>query len=383
MFSRLFRTFGFQYQSQRFFSVGSEEDFLLLSNFQNFTADNYSNMIKKLFFIYRNEFKEKFPDDLKKELTKRGVFNSFGLVVEKFSHDQIAELARNLGNLRANDNFLWGKIETQVIKKLYKTMTPNNIVAVLDGSMKCKWTSKVLYEAIEDYILNNFYPNNQFTAEQVSTILFSFHLSGRGSNVLYSRLTENMINVVENFNARQLHRAFAYFAAQEQPNAEAIIALSTQALRLKCDFSGVKLEKLLSNLIKVGADEEVISEIEVEVLQKIGTLGLSDFSRISQNYAKQYGSVITENNQKRKLLKEIEKFYSEHRKELIVGYIGGNVEVVISRLMWGLAKGNIMENLPLWKSFKFDLEKNPKYKELLDTRMGKDILDVLERNHIR
>ena len=346
----------------------------------SFKPENYSSLIKSLYLLYTNNNKSDFS--VKKYPEARQILTNFQHVILNFTPEQLCMFAKNLGALSIADDALWEQIESQFTRKLYKECDAEKIAMMVSGAGRSKRTNPDLWVSIERAITTNVYPTHGFSADQIRDIIFYFGEMKVGSKNLFSSIRENLIAVIDDVKPQDLGSIMQIYMYRRDVDAELVVVLSSHAVRVRNLMAGKMLQNVLVALIRLSASDETIEELEEELLQKIGTLGLKSLSIISHSYGTHYRNLITEQGQKREIMEMIERYVADNQQYLVTGYHGKTLEEDMVKLMWGLSAGNVVKSLKMWKEFGRELKTGRKYKNVGNIKYAKEILENLKNLNI-
>ena len=346
--------------------VGALEE---LKNPKNYTLENATKIIKKLLALW-TENKMQSRDWLQIPEVASSM-KYFTLLVPSLNAEQTALLVRQLGNLGIKDEELWIKIEKHVTRKIFRDLTTSDIPYLIQGSARAGRSSDALWNTIESTILTRIYPNQKFDATELAEILIGFNALNKGSLDLYFKINENMALVIGNMRLKEYFKVFRIYMSYG-PGLEEDLKKSLQdnAVRLAPEFDPFMLNVVHISLIKTFAPDKVISKLEDEVIKKIDSFNLLALSNIAFTYGK-YFSDIDKPGKKNTIMVLIEKRLHTSKAQILQENKNENPEAIMIKLMWGLSRASIFNNLKLWKDYGKEIDDNPKVEK-------SDPLDLLK-----
>ena len=142
---------------------------------------------------------------------------------------------------------------------------------------------------------------------------------------------------------------------------EVLSALCSQAINLKNEFSDFQLQLTFQCLTSMHAEPSFINQLDNVIFEKIEGMNIWNLAQFSFIYGKYYSTELYKPGIKHNIMKKIEHHFYTNRPALTENLHIDNVEFLISKLMWGLACGNVINILKLWRDFGNEINQNKNY----------------------
>ena len=328
-----------------------------LANPSNFNNENIYKVIRAYYFSFSSARLEKKTIRWSEDEVINNSLKLLTPMVKSLSAENLLLLIKNISLLNIKNADLWKEIEVAFLNNAYKLMRTEEIPGVAASFSGAYRENPEIWQTIENVILKEVYPSQQFNARGSSDLLKAFTYINQGSEDLYNALVQNFTDCVNDTSMKDITKVLLVHARLKRIDKSLLDLILDRALVIKEEIYFGNISTIMGTSISLGIDSTHLDALEEEALKHLPSLQLYHISNLSFNYGKYLESEIAAPGKRKEFLKKIEKTYCKHYKQLLEKDRSESTAKLTSqiKLFWGLSKGDIMNEIEAWKSFSNEL----------------------------
>lgn len=369
----------FSQQTPKVPALSSDDLLKSLSSSKNFVdKSNINNMLETFKkFTKSLSFAERKTSKLLTSRPFNDALRNWVSVIPYMDADQTTSLAITLGYLRNTDKEIWDKLEKHIQRKILKKLDHNQVVEIAKANNLCDRKSESLWNSLESYISNSFYPDKPFDAQQLVQIYYDFKTANQGSAALSELFYKNMLSVASSINSKDINKLIFVLSKDSYIKEDLSEAISKRSSEVVAELDAKTLMYVTSFMIKNNSKHHYLSIVENEIIEKLNLFALNQLSYIVFYYAKFSSPESMKTNNRIRLMKAIEDRLFTSRKILVENYRGEDLDNLIAKIMWGLCKQGVMSQKKLWKDYGKEITENPNLQKGENIVFLRDVKTIL------
>lgn len=363
MLGRCFRSFskfdtrGLNIHSERY-QPDLDRTLSQLLNPDNFTAERAFKVVRGYYFAFNAAKEEKRRMNWDEEPSIIQSAKELVPLVHTFSPDNLIMLIKNAALVQIKDEALWEEIEKSYLDNGLKGTSAANIGSIAMSFSKSYRKNNILWTAIEELIMGELYPNGQLEGRTATDVLKAFGLVQKGSEMLYTKLVENIISKIETCSIQDIIKVLQVHSKLMTIDPEFLNLLLTRLMSLNGEFNCYNLSIVLTNCLQLKASPKSIEFFEKEFTSRSNQCSLFDLSSLAAAYGRFAFTEGVENKSGVEFLKNIEIMYGKKRASF-AGANGLSLSDSFKevKIFWAFAKADVCTDTELWKKFLASKEK--------------------------
>ncbi|OMJ75640.1 hypothetical protein SteCoe_25200 [Stentor coeruleus] len=322
-----------------------------LNNLSYYTDKKLPNLIRNYYHIHAGARLSGVNTIWSSDKTIIDSLNRLSRYVTKLDKDNTVLLARNLSLMGIKNHEIWKIIETHIVKSTISECIPNDIIALVQSLSSIERDEPKVWTEIENFLMKNFYPTMRFDSSRCSNLLLGFKTVNQGTPELIQHIINNLCDKAFEFKSRDIGKIFKALTYEENFPKELLNKICQRISEVKENLLEYDLQRTLGGLVRYGANDKAIFEMEEHALENMKTLSLYHISVIAFTYAKYKEKEIQIKGDRQNFMKSMELYFTKHNARILSTTTGISKDVQELRLMWAFSKTRDFSNLPLWGNY--------------------------------
>lgn len=322
-----------------------------LNNLSYYTDQKLPNLIRNYYHIHIGAKQSGVNTIWSQDQTIIDSLDRLSKYITKLDKDNMVLLIRNLSIMGIKNHDIWKTIETHVVKNTISQCMPYDIIAIVQSLSSLERDEKKVWDAIESFLKNKFYPGSKFDASRCSNLILGFKTVNQGTTEIIQHIVKNLCDKAKELNARDIGKIFKAFTYEENFPVDLLNKIGERVSEVKENLLEYDLQRALSGFIRYGANDKVICEIEEHALKNMNSLSLYNISVIAFTYAKFKENEIQIKSDRQSFMQDMESYFALHKARILNTAKGKSKDLQELRLMWSFSKTGTFSNLPLWTNY--------------------------------